>query len=504
MKRIKFIVAALSMLLLVACSSSRKAFDPARKYEPGTLRKDYTLFRNILEEYHPSLYWFTPKDSIDYYFDNGYAQLNDSLTEVQFRNVLQNVITKIRCGHTSVRYSKKFASYLDTAKLQTFPIALKVWPDSMAIIGNTNRRDSILRRGTVVYSINGMTTRQFTDTFFNYLVTDAYSINGKYQALSTGGNFGVLYRNIFGLTPTFSVEYEDNSGARRVTNIPVFTPPRDTTRRDGLPVVGNRERATPPRSQRINPIRNVQFDTTLSTAYMTLNTFSRGNKLRSFYRQGFRQMKEHKIRHLVVDVRSNGGGDAGLSTLLTRYLINKKFKLADSLYAVRRSGPYNKYIKKHWLYHIGMLFVTRKQSDNKYHFRHFEKHYYKPKRRNHFDGDIYIVTGGNSFSATTLFAKALQGQKNVTIVGEETGGGNYGNSAWMIPDVVLPNTRLRFRLPLFRLVMDKDAVAAGRGIQPDIEVVPTPESIRRNVDPKAEKIRQLIILRNTQMGKAKR
>ncbi len=226
---------------------------------------------------------------------------------------------------------------------------------------------------------------------------------------------------------------------------------------------------------------------------MTLNTFAKGNKLRPFFNESFRTIKENNIQNLVIDVRANGGGDAGLSTMLTQLIIDKKFKLADSLYAVHRSGPYNRYIKKHFFYRLGMLFITHKAKDGNYHFGYFERHYFKPRKKNHFNGNVYIIIGGNSFSATTIFAKALQHQKNVIIVGEETGGGSYGNNAWMIPDVVLPNTGVRFRLPLFRLVMDKDAVASARGIIPDIEVAPTAETIRKGIDPKAEKVKELIL-----------
>jgi C-terminal processing protease CtpA/Prc len=140
-----------------------------------------------------------------------------------------------------------------------------------------------------------------------------------------------------------------------------------------------------------------------------------------------------------------------------------------------------------------MQFVTHKEKDGRYHFGYFERHYFHPKKRHHFNGDIYLVTGGNSFSATTLFVKSLQGQKNVKVIGEETGGGAYGNSAWMIPDVTLPNTKVRFRLPKFRLVMDKNLVKEGRGIIPDIQVAPTRETIRRGIDPKAAIIRRLIM-----------
>ena len=60
-------------------------------------------------------------------------------------------------------------------------------------------------------------------------------------------------------------------------------------------------------------------------------------------------------------------------------------------------------------------------------------------------------------------------QDNVTIVGEETGGGAYGNTAWLIPDVTLPETGVRFRLPLFRLVIDKNYPKNGKGVQPEVE-----------------------------------
>ena len=42
----------------------RHSYNPARKYAPRQLQEDYAVFRQILEESHPSLYWYTPKDSI--------------------------------------------------------------------------------------------------------------------------------------------------------------------------------------------------------------------------------------------------------------------------------------------------------------------------------------------------------------------------------------------------------------------------------------------------------
>jgi hypothetical protein len=83
-------------------------------------------------------------------------------------------------------------------------------------------------------------------------------------------------------------------------------------------------------------------------------------------------------------------------------------------------------------------------------------------------------------------------QENVTIVGEETGGGAYGNSAWLIPEVTLPRTKVRFRLPLFRLVIDKDLPKDGRGVMPEVESKPTSEAIRKGRDYKMDTVLELI------------
>jgi hypothetical protein len=486
-------------VLLVSCGVNRSSFDPNKKYSPQQLEKDYSIFQNLLQESHPGLYWYTSKDSMDHYFDWGEQQIKDSLTEPQFKKVLSYVLAKMNCGHTTVRSSKKYSKYLDTLKIERFfPLSLKLWSaddmartDTAVVAANLNRNDNILKRGTVIQAIDNKTIKEIDDTIFKYISSDGYNLTHKFQSLSNRGSFGSLYTSVYGMRARYAVDYLDSAGKKHSVSIPVYDPARDTTNRAAI-----RRFIRPSKKERkklnLQAVRSLRIDTASQTAFLDVNSFGRSYGLRNFFRRSFHSLKKEHVKYLIIDVRGNGGGSVTNSTILSKYLANQKFKVADSLYALTRHSQYKNYIRQYFLNRLFMIFFTRKKSDGHYHFAYFERHFFKPKKKNHFDGKTYVMIGGNSFSATTLFTNAVIKQENVIVVGEETGGGAYGNTAWLIPDVKLPETKLTFRLPLFRLVMNKDYPKTGRGIQPEVEVLPTVDAIRRNADFKLDKVIELI------------
>ena len=105
---------------------------------------------------------------------------------------------------------------------------------------------------------------------------------------------------------------------------------------------------------------------------------------------------------------------------------------------------------------------------------------------------MYVLTNGPTFSASTLFCNAVKGQSNIKLAGEETGGGWYGNNGIMIPDIILPNTKLRVRLPFFKLVQYNHVPKDGRGVAPDIYIPPTVEGVRKGLDRKMLIVKQMI------------
>ncbi len=483
------------LVVITGCGVAKSSFSPYKKYPPEVLQKDYAIYRQTLEEAHPGLYWYTSKDSMNYYFDKGFQQLNDSLTEPEFRKILSYVTAKINCGHTSIRPSKTFAKYQDTVRLgRVFPLSLKLWQDTAVVAANLNRRDSILKRGTLITAINGLPMDKIVDTLFSYIGTDGYNRTNKYQVLSNRGYFGSLYSTLFGYPPAYSINFIDSMGRAGTTLLRPFFPGSDTmARAQAVPVRRLPQPSRKERKQmRRNSVRLLKLDTTSHVAMMDLNSFGRGYGLKGFFRRSFRALKKNKIEHLIIDVRGNGGGSVTNSTLITRFLSDHPFKVADSLYAVRKRKTYSRYIQNDFFNRLFLTLFAPKRKDGKYHFKYYERHLFKPRKKNHFDGKTYILTGGNSFSATTLFASAIMKQDNVTLIGEETGGGAYGNSAWLIPDMTLPGTKVRFRLPLFRLVIDKNVPKDGRGVQPEIPSFPTVDAVRKGIDYKLVKTMELI------------
>jgi C-terminal processing protease CtpA/Prc len=348
-------------------------------------------------------------------------------------------------------------------------------------------KDSALKRGAMITAINNVPIAKIIDSMCQFIGSDGYAYNLKYQLISF--NFPAYYRNTFGVDSQYVINYVDSNRQQKQTVVKNFNPLADSLSRLPLPVRNVSKKQF--RDFKAWSDRNMIIDTALSTAVLSVNTFSEGN-LNRFFRRSFRKIKERQIKNVVLDLRQNSGGNILSSTRLCQYLVDKPFRVADTVASYTRSFPYKKYIRPWFVYWTSMHLTGRRFNDGRIHFKYFERHNYKPVKRDHFNGNIYLVTGGYTFSAAALVTSTLIGQSNVKVVGEETGGGAYGNTAMHLPTIILPNSGIRVTLPLYRMVLDASRPKNGRGIFPDIEVKPTSFNIRRGVDGKIEKVRELI------------
>ncbi len=479
-------------LIFITCIScniiKKSSFDPYKKYSSSQLREDFSVLNKVLQTNHPSLYWYSTQDSVDNFFSATYNSLHDSLTLQQFRKQVAWVVNKIHCGHTVVRSSKAYSKYYSKQKIKLFPLYLKVWADSAVVINNLIKGDTIIKRGTPITTINGIAVKEIIDSISQLISSDGYSNIFKYQVISF--NFPAFYQYAYGIDSSYTIGYIDSAGKQNKNIYKNFEGRADffNSKQELFPGEITRRKL---RKFNLLADRNMEIDSSLNTALISVNTFSKGKLIR-FFRRSFKKIKEQNIKNIVLDLRLNSGGSVMACTRLSQYLTDKPFHVADTVAAYSRSFPYKKYIKPWLVYWLSMQISGRRYEDKRIHFRYFERHYFKPKKKNHFNGNIYVLTGGFTFSAATIVAGKLKGQSNATIVGEETGGGGYGNSAMLLTTIVLPNTGLRITLPLYRMVLNANRVKNGRGIFPDLEVKPSSDYIKNNADAKLDKALEMI------------
>ena len=493
--KIKALLYFVVAILLVSCVATKnKKYTFNQKYSATKIKEDIILLKQILEANHPSLYWHTPKDSINYYFTETLATITDSLTETQVKNKIAATIAHLKCGHTSVRFSKQFMALADKNKFPQFPLSIKTWADSLVVIGIYNLADSALQRGSVITSINGRKSKDIIDNMMQYISTDGNSINFKSQVLTN--NFPAWYRNIFSVDSLFHIEYLDTLHQPKSITITSYNPKKDTakskidTAKKNAIVKIKKITKKEKKATKLLAYRSFIIDTASSTAFIKLATFSKGN-LKHFFRKSFKTTRQMHLKNMVFDIRENGGGRVDNFLNLTNYLKKDSYKIGDTVAAISRAYHFKKYIQGWLPYWVLAKLTSTKMEDGLFHNSTYETELFSPKIKNHFDGNIYIIQGGYTFSAATMFAATLKGQQNVTLVGEETGGGYYGNTAMHIPAIILPNTKLKVSLPMYRLVMDKTR-PKGRGIMPDIYISPSADAIKKGIDLKMMEVKKLI------------
>lgn len=475
--------------ILISCAVFTPAkTSPETKLSPQILKEDLSLLKRILEANHPSLYWYSSQESLDRAYQRAFGAIKDSMNLVAYKNLLAEWVAQIQCGHTRVLFPTNFSRNADRFRYPSFPLTLKVWNDTAVVTGNFDRNDSVLRRGTAIISINDRSIANITATMYAYMSTDGNALNHKAQNISS--NFPAWYRTVFGTDTLYRFVYRTKEGNTDTVSRKAFTPIRVASA-SSVDSSRNTTATLSKRAVRLLSKRVLMVDTVNRFAVMRLNTFSNG-AMKRFFRSSFRSLKKLGIQDLAIDLRENGGGRVNNYIRLTRYLAQQPFKVGDTVAATTRNIQYKRYIKPAWPFWIAMQFSATKMEDGKFHYRRYERHYFQPYSSDKaYRGNLYLIQGGATFSAASMFTATLKGQSNVLVVGEESGGGYYGNSAMHIPEIVLPNSKLRVTLPLYRLVMDKNRVK-GRGVMPDIAVPPNATMIAKGVDPKLLYISNLI------------
>nr|MCU0335718.1 S41 family peptidase [Chitinophagaceae bacterium] len=382
--------------LLAACSSTKPAYQASRKFSAQQLQQDVDLAWQTLQQVHPSYHWYTPTEEVNRRFAEVRASITDSLTEAEFRLRLSYAVAAIRCGHTSVLASKAANAYSNRSNAALLPLQVRVWgADSVVVVRAAGPGADSIRPGMIITAIDSVPIETLLRQLYAPISVDGY--NPAFAEAVLSATFAARLRWHYGPRSQYLLSLLDSNGQPLQARLRMPAPRRPDT------AAARQRRAPAPVVPREPAYGKLQWWPDGQTAYLQLNSFS-GKGVGRFIRRSFRRIDSAAgARQLIIDLRDNSGGRISNSALLGRYVAHQRFRVADSVSAVSFDFPKARHVQAHLFYRLFSWAFTSRLADGRLHMRRMERHQYRPRRRHHFSGPLYVLTSGRSFSASLLF-----------------------------------------------------------------------------------------------------
>ncbi|MCE7747095.1 MAG: hypothetical protein GPJ51_01770 [Candidatus Heimdallarchaeota archaeon] len=445
------------------------------------LKEDYLLLRSSLEEGHAGLYAHRSKTEIDTEFDTLHSRLNSPITLLDFYKIIATFIDFIADGHTSVNFNTQLRE-LVYHEIGVFPIQPSLINNRFYVYRNFSENNSI-SMGTEILKIDNISVKEIIENLLPFVFIDGFGYKRKFRLLEK--NFSKLFPLVYGAKNTFEIECRVfGSKEIKIVELQAMTIEE---------IKGIQEKRFP------EILSDSLFDLTIhsaiNTAVLRIGTFNSGkamakltgikryeneDKFTKFLKKSFRRINEEKVETLVIDLRGNTGGRDDYGALLYSYLTETDFQYYDGLYLKKKKYDFFKTTNNNSLNFI--LSLIRKEETDlgfRIHNPFFMPPLYKihKKQKNAFEGDLFILIDGGSFSAACELLTTCHRFQRAKFVGEETRGAFIGNTSGLMANVRLPNSKLIIRIPMFRYMMPVSQENNHRGITPDYEIKSSIEDI---------------------------
>jgi len=445
------------------------------KYTLKELQQDFRVFRGAFEEIHPGLYWYKSKQETDQGFNEVYASLSDDMSMLDFYKLLAPIVSEMGCGHSSVWPSDSIYKNIYEQGL-FFPIKLKFIDEKAYCLQNNSQNPLSILPGNEILSINHYPLDSMIKQFFRYLPHDGFNTTFKSRTLDD--EFSFYHHVLLGESKDFNITYIDSHGIEKATSVKALTNKEIHSNSKNKNQTGNK----------LGNI-SIKFLDQPQVAILTIKNFSswrNGKKILKFnkvLKNCFTKIDSSGTDNLIIDVRNNLGGRDEMGLDLFSYLYENPVREFIKIESRNPEYQHSKYSNHAKLYY----FKNKKVNDSTYHAYGLKTlKPYGPSKPS-YKGQVYILINGYSFSTTADFSAMMRSHGRGIFIGEETGGGYYGNTSGSAMKLILPNTKIVTWIPLGRYTPNVKAIGkVGRGIMPDYEVVPSIQDLASGTDAEME------------------
>jgi C-terminal processing protease CtpA/Prc len=458
------LIFALTGSLFVFAQSSGQT---SEKFQREKLLEDFQVARQALEEGHSGIYRYTSKADLDRVFDAALKSIDRPMDAFEFYRVMAPTTAAIKCGHTSVSLPDSVRKELNNS-IPMLPLRVRVLNKRAYVFRDfsdlANPASASSLAGKEIQSINGVPAARIVGTMLAAVGADG-DVQTARDVRISGMRFSGNLVTLLGMKSPYDLVVSD-PGSKRQQKVRV----------NGveLPRINEAFKARYPQDDPSGPAGALKFVDDGKVAQITILGFGgfvdaeKKKGLRQFYKESFEAIQTKGSKSLIIDLRGNGGGEDELGQLLVSYLINEPFKYYDDLVINAMTFSFGKYTSSNLKIPEGLV---EKRADGKVHAIKHPNWGTKQPSQPHFAGKVFILIDGGSFSTTSEFLSQAHFHKLATFIGEESGGGYYGNSSGFMPQVTLPNTKLTVRVPLMTYYMAVSGYKqASHGVIPDYRV----------------------------------
>ena len=434
--------------VLVASQRSQASLSPVRVDTPTPLaaaqtQSDFDLMRKALEEAHSGLYRYASKSEMDRIFDTQRAKLNRAMSRTEFLTVLSETIAQIKCGHSGVRQDDELQKDLAAAK--KFPMQVRLEGPRMTVLFNETANDQTIRPGMEILEINGRKTDDIVKAILPRLSRDGDIETGRRMNLQQ--SFPQLYWLTCDQSGEFTIKAQDVNGKVVNTKLSGVT---DEERKNNANAVNADLKANLAKLKWSQGNLSLRFLKDPEIAQIRIDGFG-GNDYPKWMEDTFRTLKEKGTKSLIIDLRGNGGGADMYGAMLVSYLTDKPFRYFDHINVKTISPSFVEY--SDWRRdREPRLRELMKPNPAGGFLVPVEIHpgvAEQPAGKYPFLGKVFVLIDGGTFSTAADFCAVAHHLKRATFIGEETGGGYYGNNSGMQTVLTLPNSKVRVRIPMY-------------------------------------------------------
>lgn len=472
--RMKRTFIGISIILLSVQFLYSQDFGDFPKIKKEKLLNDLDLLYQGLDKFHTGMYWYTPKDSVNFAFEMAKREIDSDLNILEFHKIIAPLVALSREDHTNIYLPKSVSQKLNS-ETRFLPMTVVFLGKQLYCVKNGSDLESIDLEGKVIESINGKTPTEIVEKIGNLFASDGFIKTVKYSDLE-GFNFSKYYFYFYGQLSQFEIKFKD------VEEILVMKAQTIETINENLK---SRYKERTDNKEKDLLEFEILND---STAYLGIHSFSNSdikeeskeNNLKTFLRNSFKLIKERNIQTLIIDVSENGGGTEGNEGILYSYLGENYQKYqkvkAKTQKAILDNGV-DKPIKLKTFGLLERVFANKKMKDKSYERKQWIGYglmAYKKEPEHKFTGKIYVIISPVTYSGGSEFSNMMFTNDLATFVGQETGGGYLGNTSGYSQELVLPNSKIEIDIPALQFVMNvKPKLPFGSGVKPDYEVIPT-------------------------------